>query len=121
MLALKEKEEMHGHKHCEYINENPSVDLSKTESITNKKSKGKEKKGSKTDKKHQKVNDNNYLNLNYHENDSIEFEEQQIALREKKLSKDAFVKNAVVEAEALKLANLVKKKELGLYCRQEIL
>ncbi|CAB4440418.1 unnamed protein product [Rhizophagus irregularis] len=102
-------------------NNNPSVDLSKTESITNKKSKGKEKKGSKTDKKHQKVNDNNYLNLNYHENDSIEFEEQQIALREKKLSKDAFVKNAVVEAEALKLANLVKKKELGLYCRQEIL
>uniref|UniRef100_U9V3T5 Galactose oxidase n=1 Tax=Rhizophagus irregularis (strain DAOM 181602 / DAOM 197198 / MUCL 43194) TaxID=747089 RepID=U9V3T5_RHIID len=38
---------------------NPSVDLSKMESITNKK--------------------------NYHENDSIEFEEQQIALREKKL------------------------------------
>jgi hypothetical protein len=58
----------------------------------------------------------NYLNLDYHENDSIEFEEQQIALREKKLQKKLLLEKLLLkpEAEALELANLVKKKELGL-------
>lgn len=83
--------------------------------MKNKKSKDKEKEAKQT-KKRQKVNDNDDLNLDYYENDSIKFEEQEIALKKKLqiLSKEASVRKAIAEAEALELANLAKRKELGL-------
>ncbi|RIA88193.1 hypothetical protein C1645_739574 [Glomus cerebriforme] len=84
-----------------------------------KKEMGGKKEEKEIPKKCQKFvhNDNDYLDINYHENDSIELEEQKITLKEKKLqilSHEAMVRKALAEAESLELANLEKKKELGL-------
>ena len=89
----------------------------------NKKSKEKDKEKKKEEKqitetkKRKKVDDNN-SNINYYENDNdIELNEQEVVLEEKKLqilSKKASIRKALAEAEALELANLAKKKELGL-------